>query len=864
MKKTLLRSLLVAAMFAVGMNVSAKEEVTDQYLVNADLYALNGWQYGGYTDWKTDGAVPVIEFWNWSSQFSFTQTVTLPKGNYRLAVNSFYRESWGGNGTNNNMAWIFAGEKTQNVIALNSMSDLSGYAGSNDLYRAATAFSQGKFSNEFDFSIDADDTAIEIGFKGTTPNGGWCILGPVKLWMYTLEDYMVDYRAKVAEAEPYLTEKMAAATLAALKAAIVEESSLTSADDIAAAIQTLNEAITAAKASIAAYEKLDAALTKGEAFLVSCVEYGAPESCKNDLNELRAAYENGTIADADIDATIAQIQQILLAAAKQQTKVGADMTALLTNPDFELNASAAEGWTIDVPNYGSGNAMVGGNDFNHCFEAWCNPGFDVYQIVENAPFGVYEIEVQGFYRYLRDDGAWDAYQAQVVDYVKRAGVPVYIYMNDNATPFTNIFDVENPVPYGTLFTTERDLLNPNKDAVPYVEPSGQYWYPNEMYNSALAFSEGMYKQSAYGLVAFDGDVLRLGVKGKSNQGGDSWVIWDNFKLIYKGFDPEVIKPVLEEAVKDVEDTYIGLLMGKTEYAAFTNALAKAEEAIKNNDGEKMFEALRELYAAKDPALTSKDIFLAQEVAADTARLAQAIRDVAEAKMANKTRANANDLLYGLQNNLIYENDQIDQLKQDVTDMIDALNNSVALYAQMNDEASTLRDNIATVKEQLPQLKVLTEAEALCDQADGYYANGTLDDENVPAFIESMKKMRQKLLEFLVNYTLMYAALQDLSNAIDDAQTAGVDAALINEAQAIYDAGLAAYNAGEMGRGDMADEALKVSDETNKLRDAIDAITTAINGVNTQATDGPAYNMGGQKVKNQKGLIIKNQKKVVVK
>ncbi len=857
MKKTLLRSLLVAAMFAVGVSAQAKEDVTDNYLQNASLYSLDGWQQGGYTAWRNDGAVPVIEFWNWSTPFSFTQTVTLPEGNYRLAVNSFYRESWGGNGTNNDMAWIFAGEKKQNVVALKAMSEISGYSGSNDLYKAATAFSQGKFSNEFDFSIEADGTEIEIGFTGTTPNGGWCILGPVKLYQYTLDDYLVDYRIKVEEATPYLSGKMAAETLAALKAAIVDESTLTSADAIAAAIQALNVAIENAQKSIEAYVKLDAAITRGEAFLATCVEYGAPESCKNNLVEIRNAYESGAITDANINATIAEIQAIMLAAAKQQTKAGADMTALLTNPYFEQEE---EGWTIEAApgestNGRAGNVRPGGSVDNRCYEAWNSPSFDIYQVIENAPYGVYEIEVQGFYRYLRGYDAWNAYQAQKVDYVKPAGVPVYVYMNDNATPFKNVF--AEPVVYGELYTN-------SVDDDTYTDPNYEYWYPNQMNSSAEAFSADMYKQSAYGLVAFEGDKLRLGVKGVSNQGNDSWVIWDNFKLTYRGFDPEVIKPVLEAAVAEVESNYIGLLMGKTEYAAFTNALAKAEEAIKNNDGEKMFEALRELYAAKDPALTSKDIFLAQDVAADTTRLDSVIVSLEAAKMANTTRAKAKELLNGIQNNLIYENDQIDQLKYDVDAMIDSLNNSVALYADMNSQASTLRGDIATVKEKLPQLKVLTEAEALCDQADDYYTNGTLDDENVPAFIESLKKMSQKLTEFHLNYTLMYIALQDLSNAINEGKTAGLNADLINEAQAIYDAALAAYNAGEMGHGDMADETLKVTDETNKLRDAITALTTGINGIKTLTTDEPAYNMGGQKVKNQKGLIIRNQKKVVVK
>lgn len=1143
MKKNLLYSVLVAAMLAIGMNVQAKEDVTALYVLNADLSVdpateNNGWVLGN--NWRQDykkaednAHVNVVEFYaGWGSldktAYSMKQTITLPAGDYRLAVNAFYRHGGNGNGTNNNMAWIFAGEKQQNVYALASMSELNGLSGSNDLWHASNAFSMGRYSNEFDFTMEADGV-IEIGFEGKfDQKQSWVILGPVKLYKYTLEDYLVDYRAKVAEAEALKDKPMNAVVRAALLAAIVDESTLTSAaevaeairilneainaanssivayeeikttieeriaaidpdldmtamwdaynggllesaddlyslyqqmeiaklgdadgtdftkviinpsfewgnsfgwtfepstdsgaksndnaiytisnadgdyvfniwssgnaisqtinglpngqytltaliatdagnkvqlngndssaqidaseegkglgvdgsllfdvldgtavigvegvdkcwykvdnfrlvltkgygieslkeayaakleeatdllpkpmysvvkkaledamvavntlttkDEIMAATQTLVEAIATAKASVAAYEKLAAALEKADALIAAFVEHGASEDSQNALDQIRAAYENGTVADADIDAKIAEISPILLGIAKQQTEPGADMTLLLTNPDFELNANRAEGWTVEKQD--GGNVNIGGNSLNHCFEAWNNGGFDVYQTVENAPYGVYEIQVQGFYRYLRDDNAWNAYQAQEVDYVKKQGVPVYVYMNDNATPFTNIFDV-TPVPYGELYTTDASLLNPG-NTPPYVVPTpdGNYWYPNEMYNSAVAFSQGMYRQSAYGLVAFDGDVLRLGVKGASNQGGDSWSIWDDFKLIYRGFQADVIKPVLEEAVKDVEDTYIGLLMGKTEYAAFTTALADAEEAIKNDDGEAMFKALRDLYAAKDPAILSKDIFLAQEVAADTTRLAEAIRDVAGAKMANTTRANANALLNGIQNNLIYENDQIEQLKQDVTAMIDSLQNSVALYASMNNTAVTLRNNIASIKEQLPQLKVLDDATALCDEADGHYNSGDMDDKDVPAFIEKMGKMSQKLLEYLINYSLMKVALDNLSDAIARATEAGVSTNLINNAQAIYDAALAAFNAGEMGRGDMGDEAQKVSDTVEELNAAIN-IATAISAVKTATNDAPAYNVGGQKVSNaQKGLIIKNGKKVV--
>jgi len=245
--------LLIAACALMGVtSMQAKTDVTSTYLKDADLASLYGWGDPGSTAWKTDGAVNVVEFWNWSDQFTFEQEVTMPAGYYRLAVNAFYRNSWGGDGTNNNMAWIFAGEQKKNVVALTAMSELSGYAGSNDLYKAATAFSQGKYSNEFDFDLSAE-TIFKIGFKGTCPNGGWCILGPVTLFEYTAEDYIEDYRAKVTEAEALYNTPMWAADLAALHAAVVDESTLTTVDDVKSAVNTLSNAINAANTSIITY-----------------------------------------------------------------------------------------------------------------------------------------------------------------------------------------------------------------------------------------------------------------------------------------------------------------------------------------------------------------------------------------------------------------------------------------------------------------------------------------------------------------------------------------------------------------------------------------------------------------------------------
>ena len=390
-RKLLLAAVtLFAAVFMGGSSLKAKEDVTATYLRDADLSSLNGWGNPGRTDWKTDGAVKVVEFWNWSNQFNFSQKAQLPAGYYRLAVNAFYRNGSGGDGTNDNMAWIFAGEKTQNVIALNSMSDLSGYAGSNDLYRAATAFSQGKFSNEFDFTVTGEGTTeVEIGFRGTCPGAGWCILGPVTLWQYTVEDYLGDYRDKVSEAKSLYEKPMNATVLSNLKAAVVEESTLSTPDDVFSAIDALRPAISDANTSVANYAQAKAILDAANIYdAAGQASYAADET----IAAIQAAYNDGSLI-AVTDEQKAAAQTAFLTACKAQTQPadGCNMTAYIQNWDF-LNCENGNfpGWIISTT---AGYAKK----FNDtAVEYWnefaANGGFDFYQNVTDLPTGVYIVQ----------------------------------------------------------------------------------------------------------------------------------------------------------------------------------------------------------------------------------------------------------------------------------------------------------------------------------------------------------------------------------------------------------------------------------------------------------------------------------------
>ena len=197
MKK--LKLILTAFALLLGWSNAWADEVIDitsKRLTNANLSSLTGWTFddsfsaegNDYTDYKTDGDVNVVEFYSeWagtpgamasSKNFKMTQTVTLSAGTYRLSAYGFYREK-NGDGTNIK-AYLKAGTNQSYINGLSS-DGLSGYTGSNDLYKAANAFSRGDFNNTLEFTLDSKQN-IEVGIVGTfNTQCSWCIVGPMSL-----------------------------------------------------------------------------------------------------------------------------------------------------------------------------------------------------------------------------------------------------------------------------------------------------------------------------------------------------------------------------------------------------------------------------------------------------------------------------------------------------------------------------------------------------------------------------------------------------------------------------------------------------------------------------------------------------------
>jgi hypothetical protein len=319
--------------------------------------------------------------------------------------------------------------------------------------------------------------------------------------------------------------------------------------------------------------------------------------------------------------------QALYDNAKSETPAGTEVTNMLKNTDF---SQGWEGWE-----HNSDGGTVVANKDTKCAEAWNSKNFDIYQEISNAPVGVYQIQVQGFYRYANgNDEGWLNYfnqngteRTDHNEFITNS--PAYIYLNDAKTSLDNIYKFKAPYDEANPYYKTEGLAGPK----PYIDPNKEYWYPNDMTNAGVAFDDGKYVQSAFGLVAKQGDPLRIGVKGNTED-GTSWCIFTRFKLIYQGFDANIIKPELEKAMNSINAE---ALMGSDIAQDVKKAVEDGNAALAQTDGKVMFDALAAIYAIQTKAAESEKLF--KNLLAQTETFNEALSNSDDARPAIIQQAN---------------------------------------------------------------------------------------------------------------------------------------------------------------------------------------------------------------------------------
>ncbi len=602
---------IMAIMKAINGEVGAGATASDPVDVTADLLVNADYENGNNDGWKGDapainGSALNAEFFN--KNYTYFQPLQgIRNGVYSLSVRGYYRVGSTQNSYNEFplrsnlnaklMAQTAAGEvhfPIANIFAGAAEEDVAGSGSANindeifvpnSMVAAASYFDEdinenaANYDNTLFFVVT--DGVANVGMrKDKTIDNDWTLFDNWTLNYYgneadayqlmftsTKEAYQLPedgYVVTRAYLEAFNSAAPAGSDAAAYVAAL---KTLESAYDTLTTNATLWVELDKVKSDaegVAANDKLDPAYTAplGEWAMTVMMLKGQAALTNAELRTLIATKK-------------AEIEEAKKHPAADAGEV--DMTEMLKNPAFDTNDWT--GWTKTAAS--GGNVAVA----EKCAEAWNNSSFDIYQVVKNAPVGVYRISVQGFYRYGRGDDAYRYYQAQEVPEVKLNGAPVFVYLNEKTTPFKNVFDepVDDPEFYAPA------------NVGTYQSTDGQY-YPNAMADAAIAFGAGMFTQDAMGLVT-EGQDMRIGVKGSSNQLGDSWVIFDNFKLTYVGYEASIIKPVLEEEIAKYTEK-LSTPMGKTAYEQLTAKLDAANASLTatgDNAGKVMFDALAGLF-----------------------------------------------------------------------------------------------------------------------------------------------------------------------------------------------------------------------------------------------------------------------------
>ena len=311
--------------------------------------------------------------------------------------------------------------------------------------------------------------------------------------------------------------------------------------------------------------------------------HGYPNGCANYILNLAEGEFVGKLSVKDIIAETEYLQNMQAEAVRSNLVDGSDLTNLIVNPGFE--EAGGKGWSLDTHNGAATSSLTnwhGGNSNNYCAEAY-EQNFDVYQVIENVPNGLYEVSVQAFYRTTSNQAAYDAYVADP-KMEGDAKVLSYVYFNSFANPVKSVMEIQY----------EENLAN-NCWSVPGTDP--QKYTLDGMASASTAFSlpdENVnFTQKVYGLVT-DGKI-RLGIRNLEGSKGGRWTLWDNFKLVYRAKNPNAVAAVLE-AKLDEYSAYVteqsdNELINSAEKTLAGNAIENAETALGSGDVNKMWDAL---------------------------------------------------------------------------------------------------------------------------------------------------------------------------------------------------------------------------------------------------------------------------------
>jgi hypothetical protein len=531
------------------------------------------------------------------------------------------------------------------------------------------------YANRLLVAVD-ESGELTIGVKKSgTISGDWAMFDDFSLTYYGtgtdaaklfLDETIKNYSEITVEEGTVYTESYLTAYNESLNKEIVANSF----EEVSTAMAEIESAKQAFEKNIKLWKDWQAKITEIKTKYLPNPDYDglfAMDDLGDYDMEADAILEEAALTNEELEAELAKIEEMMKAVRDEflagPVEDGTDMTRYITNPGFDddadIDSGKAEGWTIDSGTggnitrgpLGEGNKtlMEGALGYmNYCFEAWHRYNWDVWQEIENLPKGMYELNVQGYVRcevsgYQRGDDINPDYPS-----------PIYLYMNSAKAQFPSVYS-ESPADYGNEMVQVEDW---------YQESINDKPYPNSMGGAAQCFGWGMYKMSAYGLIAKKGDKFRIGVKMNGTQ--DWWCIWDSFKLTYRKPTIDIVKPILEEELAKLDETQG---VGSEIIENLNKVKEDAAAAIASNDADQMFDALVAVYDISDAIQASSARFAELNTANED--LAYAIPFAEDLTIRAEGDALYQQIFNGIENHTI-ATEEVDGLLNEITKMINRL------------------------------------------------------------------------------------------------------------------------------------------------------------------------------------------------
>lgn len=642
---------------------------------------------------------------SYHSPFAVYQVVkNLPAGRYQLSAQGFYRPD--GTDTEDIRPCVYVGPSEGNpsdnadyqIIAKSILPLKTGTE--NNMATAGTSFQNGLYyADKVRFNL-TEKTDLQIGFY-CTANTYWAIWDNIQLMSYSnVKEYGEEILAGITY--PYEPEALASTDVRqAYDQAYTDFSTfvagiqqgVTTFDQVDEEYAKFTAAETALKASIASWSGYVVVAEKAKTLYTQITSQEGkynPNTALNALNSYANAaamapgeqasgytFTNGnyayitanpTLNDDQIGAEIEFVNSLMNDVKKKSVKDGMDVTFLLVNADFK-DTNVGYGWTRQSSGPVNWNLRSGlsgwpvSEAFIHNPDNPAASSFDIFQIVEGAPAGLYKVTVNAFHR---PAGAWDA----------ETKVPVALYMGTIANPIQNI--AKDPIINDLVWSDEEQKYldgevakngtncyfwdgnsaktDADKEAIwagnqnpdpeiqamiagstsltgagkynsdsPYNE---SYLIPNGMDGASIAFSAGRYPMVVYGEVPDEGDgvgTLRIGLKSTELLAHGAWTLWGGFKLELAGTDPQAMKDLLGGKIDDMKalvpdmssQTGIAGVVLDSINNSYTNA-----EALYNNPVLQDYEDYKDAYDELEHLMGSANKYLEafSKLSADLASL----------------------------------------------------------------------------------------------------------------------------------------------------------------------------------------------------------------------------------------------------